>query len=387
MPADIRIYRVPEVMDATDPTLQLLAGGNLRTALQADGEHLLRSLASFPAGSVSVAIRFLYQPVGDGEDPQQRLAMYLVAQAHHEADAAALWLLLERGPLSRFCGLQPVDEIRVPLGQFPAACDVVRSQSLLEPIVKREFNAKVPSVYWSLRSFEPRDDNDHRQLDSFLDRIHEPVLVEVCVEPADVTRLLSAHTRYLARLQEINRTWAPDDLDDPADIAWTSDRRFTSRVHLKPLRHRDPLADEVHRNQQPVHETLVQPHLRFHIRISAPDKSLARLLASVVAESAFADGSYQLIDSGCDDPPIEQTASIRVGVQVSTVPVLERLGGKQTGTLYGELAELAHLAPVDQLSGVFRFPVAGHDSPRCFRKSTDPPVESLEDLIVFGYEE
>ncbi len=56
----------------------------------------------------------------------------------------------------------------------------------------------------------------------------------------------------------------------------------------------------------------------FHARVWAPDLPLARLLASVLAESSFADGSYQLVDAEsmgsqlddlrCDEPEVRVAA-------------------------------------------------------------------------------
>lgn len=387
MKRTVTVYRVREVPDATDRSLTLLAGGDLYATLQTDGELLLRSLAAFPAGSVSVAIRYVYQPGESGDDPQKRLTMYVAGQAHDHEMAATLKLLLERGPLARFYEFRPVDGEHVSWDGLRARCDIVRRQSLLEPTVAREFNSKVPALYWSICSFEPREDNDCRLLDSVLSPIEEPVRIEVCVEPADVTHILSAHTRYLARLQEINRTWDSDDLDDLAGRLWSEGRPSASRVRLKPLRHRDPLADEIRRDLQSIHETLVHPHLRFHIRVWAPAPPLARLLASVVAESAFADGSYQLIDSQDGEPPSNKAQTGETDIRVVTVPTLERPSCGERSHPYQELASLAHMAPVDQLTSVFRLPVAGYDSPRCFRKSTDPRQESADDLIIFGHEE
>ena len=388
MQTDLTTYRVDEVPDATDPVLRVIAGGDLHAALRADGEHLLRTLASFPPDSVSVAIRFVYQPIADGEDPQRRLSIHLVAQAHREDRAASLSLLLEQGPLNRFYDLKPAENMPIPWKCFRAACDVVRHQILLEPTVASEFNAKVSSAYWSIRSFEIREENNHHLLDSILDRIHDPVLVDVCVEPADVTQELSAHTRYRSRLQEVNRSWDAHEFDDLARDHWTrggSDWRSSSPTNLKLLRCKDPLADEVLRNQQRFHETLVQPHLRFHIRVWAPNPPLARLLASVVAESAFADGSYQLLDCESPDPLLEETKSTQPGVRVVPAPQPPR--DARGNAVYRDLEKLAHVAPVDQLSSVFRLPVAAHASPRCFRKNTDPSHEPEENLIIFGHEE
>jgi hypothetical protein len=50
------------------------------------------------------------------------------------------------------------------------------------------------------------------------------------------------------------------------------------------------------------------------------------------------------------------------------------------------LEELAHVAPVEELSGVCRLPVASAGQPRCIRRNTDPPFVPAEDMIVLGYD-
>ncbi len=160
MNATMFTYRVDEVPDATDPTLRVTAGGDLHAAVQAGGEHLSRTLASFPPRSVSVAIRFLFQPTPKRGDPQQRLVVEVAAQAHHEDVAASLSLLLEQGPLDWFYKLKAAKPVCIPWERFHAACDVLRHRILLEPTVAGEFNARIPPEYWFIRSFETRDDND-----------------------------------------------------------------------------------------------------------------------------------------------------------------------------------------------------------------------------------
>jgi hypothetical protein len=54
------------------------------------------------------------------------------------------------------------------------------------------------------------------------------------------------------------------------------------------------------------------------MRSLAPDKAVARLLASVVAESAFEDGTYQLYDSAPGQPFFEQALQAQQGLQVAT---------------------------------------------------------------------
>ena len=115
--------------------------------------------------------------------------------------------------------------------------------------------------------------------------------------PVNIQAECMAHTRYLARLESINRDWGSDgDETDIQDI-FDSDTaiRFPSTRTVRPLRRRDPLADDILRTQRRFHETLYQPQLEFAILTMAPSQSVAQLIGSLLAESAFKDGSYRLV--------------------------------------------------------------------------------------------
>ncbi len=375
-------YRLAEIPDRSYPPFFVKAGGDVRSAVQADCEHLLRALAEFPPDSVSLSTRYLFNPSHNGQTPQERLNIFLSAQAYNEDYSAALSLLLDRGPLRRFYPLCKVESMQIPWDTYQAVCTIARRQILLEPTVTPEFNPKALPAYLMIQSFQPNPTNDEMPLDNFLDRIEEPVLIERRFEPADSSRELALHTRYLSLLQRVNRTWDDEDvIGDPIGSSHAGEWRMA----LKSLQKKEPLADDCRRRQQRFHETLTQPHLRFQIRIFARSQALARLLGSVIAESAFQEGSYRLQVTDTGESGWEETAQ-----NVDCRPVPPVLDSRESGNnsqleLYRELERLNHLAPVDQLTSVFRLPLAGNASPKTIRKNTDPPAECPD--IILGIDE
>ena len=307
-----------------------------------------------------------------------------MAWARNDDVAAALSLLLDRGPLHRFFGLDPVKRVPPPEVVPVAACDVVRRQAVLEPTITAEQNPLALPGYFTIRSFEPRPDGDFLRLDNVLDRLSEPAAVEVCLEPSDIAAQRSAHTLYLKRLQQINHPWDVDD--DELVHEDSGDTVGSWRLALKPLRTKDRLAEDIIRLQRRFHETLTQPHVRFHIRVFAQTAAVARVLASVVAESAFENGSYQLVDSVSGGPLVQQSSLINGDLRVVPTDGLKEVLREQRVALYDGFDELANRAPADELFGVFRLPVTSGDSPRCIRKTTDPPRDDPDDLIVLGYD-
>lgn len=383
-----RTYSIPEIADPAFAPFRLMAGGDVASAARAYGEHLLRAVADFPPESVSVTLRFSFCP-GDGtSDPQRRLNISLSGWSRDDEGDLGLTLLLERGPLRRFYDLRRTEE--APQAEsFGVSCDVVRRQDILDPTVSREFNAKVPPAYYRIRPFEPREENDYLLLDAILARVQEPVLIELRLEPADIRRELAAHTKYLSGLQQVFRSW---DHDDDEAGGWglqggTGSGRGGSQANLRLLRQRDPLAEEIHRHQQRFHDTLTAPHLRFHIRVFAETAAVARLLASVVAESTFEEGSYQLFDSAAGDRFFDTALDAHRQQRVLPAPVLQKLIGQRQLGMYEALSALSNLAPVDQLVSAFRLPLASYGSPCCIRKNTDPHHDDVNDMITVGKDE
>jgi hypothetical protein len=370
--------RLTAAPDPAYPPARLKAGGDVRAAAWADCLHLLRLLAEFGPGSVQVALRYHFDPAATHR--QERLRVYLTGHAPDPAVAASLELLLRRGPLQRFYTLQTAAPPPLDWRPFTAATDVVRRQLLLDPTVSVEFNPHALPAYYVLTPFEAARDHDFLRLDHLLDRVDQPALIELCVEPAAGAPLLAANTRYLARLQQINQTW---DYEDDESLS-TLSGAASGRTRLKPLRQKDPLVDEVLRRQRRCHELLTQPQLRFHFRAFAPSAALAHLLASVVAESAFADGAYELCDATRADPDFQSLVQEQPAPRVVAAPALAaRLRARELH-LFETLASQGSCASVEELAGAFRLPVALHASPRCLRMDTDPPAAPADDLVVVG---
>jgi hypothetical protein len=380
-------FRMVSVPDAEHPPSRLRAGGDVRLAIQEDFEHFVRTMAAFPFGSAATAIRYLYQPVKADGDPSDRLDVHLLGWAVGPG-IAAMPLLTHSAPLGTFYDLVPCPTGPIPRDAFHAGCDVVRRQVVLAPTVPPEFNAKALPAYYAVRSFEPREDNDYLGLDDVLDGLTTPVLIEICIEPTDIRPLLSAHTRYLWRLQQVNRSWEDEeDLRFGEDWGRIGISSREMRSSPKLLRRREPLADQVLREVQRFHETLCLPHLQFHIRILAEDIGTALLIASVVAESAFRNGSYQLFSYGADDEFLKEVQPDGSGPRVIEYPAMSRvLDGLALQTFEG-FSGLATVAPPEEMVGAMRLPIASHASPRCLRKNTDPPVLPKEDVIVFGHDD
>ncbi len=292
--------QIPEIPDPAFSQYQAVAGGDIRTAIADGCEHILRTLSNMPADSVSAELLFVYNPAGNGHDRQSRLRLYLRLWAPQKQVLQSLEHLVLGGLLSRFYEFKGVEEFSVEKEQLFARCNIIRREDFIQPLHSCEFNAKIPDCYLAITSFKPDKNNDALMIDRALDHIDEPVVISIRISPADVSEQLYAHTGYLARLGSINRNWDDDYVSDSSGQDYSDDNSdsFTAfREKLKPLSYKDPLADDILRQQRRFHETLRQPHLLFNIQVSAKTEATARLIGSVLAESAFEEGSYRLVTS------------------------------------------------------------------------------------------
>lgn len=384
-------YRIPEIPDPSYTQYQMAAGGNVLDAVGLDFEHLSQTLANMSSGGPSLEISFSFTPSSTNRDLQSGLSIYLKGHAKDTSEIDSLKLLLERGPLSKFYNLKITDKKEPLIKEFGAACSIIRRTQAVIPLHSPEYNDKIPPFYYTIRPFEEDNSNDYVTLDRVLSGIKEEVHVQLLFQPSDITDELSNHTAYLSQLQSINRVW---DRDEDADSGLSnfllndaSEWRSNREQALKPLRYPDPLADDILREQRRFHETLRLPHLLFQIVVLARTPGVAQLIGSVVANSAFKDGSYRMIFSSQGEELFDQLfRSVKESEILAPIPHETRFQRKNHA-VYSGLERLAHVGTVAELTGIFRLPVASFTSPHCIRMNTDPPNENDQDLIVLGIDQ
>jgi hypothetical protein len=388
MAPGIQAYKASEILDRTDPKNQGKALGSLVPAISDAVGHLLNTLAAMPCGTASIGLLFSYEPNEAPEEKQTRLTLYMTSWAADAVTARILALLVEDGPLARFANLRR-DILPETLWKgMNAACDVIRAEEAFSPLFGREFNRKLPAAYYQVRSFEPNEDNDYLVLDSVLDRISERVLIQVCVESADICLDRAAMTQYRSRLQEINCTWDEQtDRHDYVDYFGKEQRHLGRDTGVVPLpKKKDPMADAIFSRLRDVHDSLHRPHVLFHVRVLSRSAHTAHFIASVLAECAFLDGSYRLTGTGVDAPQFPQLIECGRKGRVALVPSEGGQLREQEPELYAYIHRFAQIATPQELVGAFRFPIGSRISPRTVRQNTDPSYEEPKDMIILGYD-
>lgn len=388
-------YGISRLPDPSYTKFQASANGDVCKAINEAWEHFSRAIVSMPSGSVSVDIRMLFSPFSSEKDRQKRLKLTLISRAKDSPTGRCLASLIEKGPLNNYYGFRRLDSAggngasKRNQRQYNASCDIVRREDMVAPLYTKEFNPHIPSRYYTVDPFEANGNNDYATLDRILDDINEKVLIIIRAEPADCTEELLENPRYMARLESINRAWDTEEERDFLDTDYIGNGNTaysTRHAHLKPLHYRDPLANDILRQQQDIHETLRMPNLFFNIRVMAETEPVARLAGSVMAESAFTDGKYRIVSSKRGETLFDDTITILNTSRVVLLPLWDHLWKNADTEPYRKLRRMGQLAGVDELTGVFRLPIASYFSPCCIPKNTDPPDVGANSLIVIGYD-
>jgi hypothetical protein len=368
---------------------QALANGGARDAVFRGWGHLLRTTANMPPRSVSSSLIAAYTPHYEKGDRQSRLQLYVQVVAQDDHIAQAMDTLVRGSLLHRLYQLQAIAAVPPLPRHLTARCHILRREDFITPLHSRELNAHIPDFYYSISSFTANEKNSNLEYDRVLDSVGEEVRIVVRVEPEDVLDELAASTAYLARLEFINRDsgFHDDDFSMGGPAGGLEGMFSNWHDRIRPLHRRDPLADELTRTHRRFHETLHQPHVLFNITVAAETEATARLIGSIVAESAFEGGSYRLVVGGKgDETSAGSPASGETGV-VELPPIAQSHWPDVARDTYAGFERLSQLACVDELLGVFRFPVASFASPCCIRKDTDPPEEDPRNMIVLGYDQ
>lgn len=369
-------FWITQIPDTSCSQFQAVAEKDVRKTIWQSFEHITRAFSNMKAGGTAAEILYIYNPSAIQANKQDRLQLYLKLHAKDSSKLKNIEHLVTGSMLSRFYEFKKIEKPFFLPTDLEWHCSIIRREDFIRPLHTSMFNAKIPACYYTIDLFEANEKTDLLMLDRVLDKVDEPVIIKIKIEPADVCKQLHAHTGYLAHLGSINRSW--DDENELCDSSETfdfpDDNPGISRLtqSLNPLSCKDPLADDIFRQQKKFHESLRRPHLKFDIRISAKNDSCVQLVGSVIAESAFVKGSYRLVfnNERCESTP-ENDAGI---VADETA-------------IYNDLRSLAELATVDELTGLVRLPMASCFSPFCIRKNTDPQYIKPEDMILLGYDD
>jgi hypothetical protein len=383
------IYLIEEIPDLGAPKNQLAAGGDVSEAVARAAQELQRAVADCPAGKVTATLRYVYCPSTGAISPQARLSLYLIVKSTNREKARSMAVRIERGPLSLFYKLLLVENCEVHWEEMVAACHVVRQETALTPLYGPEFSPAIPKGYYLVTPFKPCKTSNFTSVDRVLDSLTEPAIMDIAIAAADVSKELRAYTKYLERLHSINWPTRPDWDDEPAYPIFVDEERpghHEPPPPKPPAPRKDPTADDVLKASRQYMESLTKRNLFFNIRAMAKTPENAELLASVMAEAAFDEGSYRILSFDKEHPVTNDAILCAQEGRIAQVPTFNGLFPDGVPNIYKPFERLSNLATVEELQGAFCPPVGGYGAPRTIRKDTDPGHENPEDLIILGHD-
>ena len=381
-------FTIPFIPDCTHFRYTRMVAGDVGGNIFERAEQLLRMIGRFPPGQIACAIRAYFDP----EEPrlQERLKWMLTLYTGPEISPETVEALVTNGPLGPFYHFARRGATPWDYGGFSAGCEILRHEETLKPLVPAERNPRINfRYYYAVKPFSARGDNDYLMLDQTLAGIKENVLVELLVTRARVREVRDIHFEWVSRLLSINAydddtyvPGGPDDFSQGRGLGTMDDALLSGP---KP-KAKDPLADEFLRENQELFQNLRKDQFHFGLKVFSRTPEICLTVASTLAESCFSQGVYQLIPYGGDAPGFETSVRESRTGRFEEDPYDPDLFDGEPPEKTRILHRMARMATAEELAGAFRLPVAGGNSPRCMRKSTDPEETTAESSILFGHD-
>ncbi len=365
-------FHIPEIPDYTHYKFTTAYEGSVREQIFMRAEHLLRMVANFQPGALTLVFRFYYNPQLGGK-PQDRLRCCLGIKTRRNISHDFINQIILAGPLAEFYEFEKQATLPIHWKSFQAATEIIRLEEHITPssppgLDIHKLNEFVPEMYYCIHPFKSRDDNDFMMFDKACSYVRDPALLEIMIQPTSQHDQLELQHREIVKLMAVNSYSRNNYIIDVDQLDPFQDLYEPKLPGENELRAKDPMADEFLKIHREVHRILRQPQLAFSIKIWAASQENARILASTAAECGLEEGLYKLIDYDKSHPWFAQ--SLRSSIEM--IPFFESRDHTSQDFLNGnDLKKLIHMASVDEFKGMFRFPVSGYSIPRCLWKSTD----------------
>jgi hypothetical protein len=372
MNANNHHYIVTEIPDQTHYKYAVSYEGSVRQHILLRSEHLLRMTANLSPGEITLALRYVYDPE-HADRPQDRMQIHLDVKATQKSTSSLIQQMICHGPLAEFYDIRRNSHPFRDWRRFQAVTEIIRLEEGLRPVHPpgldlRKLNDLIPDVYYCVHPFKPREDNDYSMLDKTCSFLKESFLLEMMIQPVSKTDERECHYREIVKLMAINSYNREDYIIDADQLDPFKTQYEQGTGGNRDVRAKDPIADDFLRIHRDFHKNLRCPQLLFNIKVWSPSQEISHIIASTVAESAFKEGSYRLIDYGIADPfyQASQKASEDMALYTDSCH-------RAIWDVYQEkgLFRLSHMTSVDEFKGLFRLPVAGQSPFRCLWRSTD----------------
>lgn len=368
----IHYFHTPEIPDYTHYNYVTAYEGSVRDHIFIRAEHLLRMVANFKSGEITLFFRFFYDPRSSAR-PQDRMRLSIGVRTEERISSTMADQIIRHGPMAEFYHFEKDASPFKDWDVFDATTEIIRLEEGFKPVSPpgldiHKLNPRIPKIYYCIYPFKSRSDNDFLMFDKACASLDKPALLDIIVQPASQLDELDLQYREIVKLMAVNSYGKHDYIVHSDQLDPLGDLYDSIGPGEREIKAKDPIADEFLRTHREFQRVLRQPQLLFNVKIWASDQETAHILASTAAESAFEKGTYKLLDyeKGMEWFDLSLKASS------DSVPFLGSCN-KDIWDLFDieGLSRLSHMASVDEFKGMFRFPVTGFSTPCCLWKSTD----------------
>ena len=375
------IFQINEIPDVEYLEYQVSCQNGVQETISNHFRYLLKKISTLKTGEVEVTLRIAYKPASKHKSLQSRMSIFLILNACDRALLDDLKTSVEKGGLSKFYNFISVDTMELSWDNINEISVITREENLIKPSIPCDYNYKIPSYYYSIQPFEANEQNDFMDLDKILDKVHEIVIIDVAVKPMEIKPLCLLHANYLSNLKDINNSWSINN-DELSQVDYYDNTQSlysqNNDTLLAPLKIKDPVADEIFSKQRRFNETLYDDHLIFNIRVLSETARTNSLVTSCVADSGFKNGHYQIFSSSNNTKEFESVLSSAKHLCSQNVFFSKTKTQNIDQSIYTNIVQLNQYGTIEELSGIFRLPMANLRSPFCIRKNTDPLMVSCD---------
>lgn len=378
-------FYIPEIPDHTHYKYVTSYEGSVKKHIFLRAEHLLRMVANYNPGEITLVLRFFYDPKS-AANPQDRMRLTLNLKTAGQISPALIDQIVLHGPMSEFYNFEESDSHFKDWELFHSTTEIIRLEEGLKPssppgLDIHKLNDLIPDIYYCIHPFKPRKDNDFLMFDKACSFLNEPALMEIIVQPTSQLNEMELLYREIVKLIAVNSYSRDEYIIDSTQLDPLKALYEPKTPGARDMRAKDPIADEFLRTHREFHRILRQPQLQFNIKVWAHTQETAHLLASTAAECSFEEGTYRLLDYDKHGEWFERSMAASDNLLTFSESCYQNIWASYN---VKGLFRLAHMASVDELKGIFRLPVAGYSTPCCLWKSTDyhRKTETQSSLLI-----
>lgn len=357
------IFTIPSIPDPNHTGLRLNYGDVNQTVFSG-WNSLLRIITEQNPDSLRFCLCYHFTPdLSNGIQGRLKVWIKVITD---DSSFDLVNSMVINGPIAEFYDpKQPTEKesganISINWDRFASVAEVVRRIDLVKSYVPHEENTRVPnSPYKTIIPIVAKEDNNYIALDRLLSGFKTEVYTEIIVKPTDTEIDIQTIYAGIYNLALINESI----FHEPKDNTEKYRRDFGFM--------KDHFAENVLREYEDFAENMIKPQVEFTLRIFGEMPQDVQLVASTMAECAFDEGKYRIIQLNKGDDQFDKIVTLGKDSVID-------YEWQHSPQVNKAIRKFSRLASVEEIAGLFRLPVAANTSPRTIRMHTDPDILKVD---------